>query len=183
VVRIADLFQAEAVRRDDLHGRVADGRRQHLRRPGRRTAALTHREQRSHQRADHVVAERVGHHGADRHPLGVALPVKAAERTDRRRPLPTTAEGREVVLAEQQRGRLVHRRQVERARIPEGVAPAQRIGVGRLVADPVGVPPPEGGEAGVEPLGRGRDRVHPDVRRQRPRQPPERGRAVLVPDR
>ena len=171
------------MRGDDPHGRVADGGREHLRRPGRRATALTHREQRADQGADHVVTERVGHHDADRHPVGVALPVEAAQRADRRRPLPTSAEGREVMLAEQQRRGLVHRRQVERARVPECVVPAQRVGVGRVVADPVGVPPPQRGKAGVEPLGGGPDRVHPDVRRQRPRQPPQRGRAVLFPDR
>jgi hypothetical protein len=183
VVRIADLFEAEAVRCDDLHGRVADGRREHLRRPGGRTTALTDREQRAHQGAHHVVTERVGHDDADRHSVGVAQPVEAAQRADRRRPLPASAEGREVMLAEQQRRGLVHRRQVQRAGIPERVVPAQRIGVGRMVADPVGVPPPQRGEAGVEPLGGGPDRVHPDVRRQRPRQPPQCGGAVLFPDR
>jgi hypothetical protein len=183
VVRIADFFEAETVRCDDPHGRVADGRREHLRRPGRRTTALADREQRADQGADHVVTERVGHDDADRHPVGVALPVEAAQRADRRRPLPAPAEGREVMLAEQQRCGLVHGRQVERAGIPERVVPAQRIGVGRVVADPVGVPSPQRGEAGVEPLGGGCDRVHPDVRRQCPRQSPQRRLAVLFPRR
>jgi hypothetical protein len=118
------------------------------------------------------VTERVGHHDAYRDPVGVALPVEAAQRADRRRPLPAAAEGREVMLAEQQRCGLVHGRQVERAGVPERVVPAQRIGGGRVVADPVGVPSPQRREAGVEALGGGPDRVHPDVRRQRPRQPP-----------
>jgi hypothetical protein len=171
------------VRGDDPHGRVADRRRQHLRRPGRRTAALADREQRADQRAHHVVAERVGHDDADRHPGRVALPVKAAQRADGRGALPAAAEGGEVMLAEQQRRGLVHGRQVERPRVPERVLPAQRVGGGRTIADPVGVPPPQGREAGVEALGGGPDRVHPDVRRQRPRQPAERGRPVLGPDR
>jgi hypothetical protein len=47
------------------------------------------------------VTERVGHDDADRHPVGVTLPVEAAQRADRRRPLPAAAEGREVMLAEQ----------------------------------------------------------------------------------
>jgi hypothetical protein len=171
------------VRGDHSHGGVADGRRQHLRRPGRRTAALTHREQGAHQGAHHVVAERVGHDDPHRDPVRVALPVEAAQRAHRRRPLPAAAEGREVMLAEQQRCGLVHGRQVERAGVPERVVPAQRIGGGRVIADPVGVPSPQRREAGVEALGRGPDRVHPDVRRQRPRQPPQCGPAVLFPRR
>ena len=171
------------MRRDYPHGRVADGRRQHLRRPGRRPAALTDREQRAHQGAHHVVAERVGDDRAHRHPVGVALPVEAAQRANRRRALPTAAEGGEVMLAQEQRGGLVHGRQVERAGVPERVVPAQRIGVGRVIADPVGVAPPQRREAGVEALGGGPDRAHPDVRRERPRQPPQGGRAVFFPDR
>jgi hypothetical protein len=61
--------------------------------------------------------------------------------------------------------------------------PAQRVGDGRVIADPVGVAPPQGREAGVEPLRGGPDRAHPDVRRERPRQPPQGGRAVFFPDR
>jgi hypothetical protein len=171
------------VRGDDPHGRVAYRRRQHLRRPGRRAAALADREQRADQGAHHVVAERVGHDDADCYPVLVALPVKAAQRADGGGALPAAAEGREVMLAEQQRGRLVHRRQVERPRVPERVVPAQRVGGGGLIADPVGVPPPQGREAGVEALGGGPDRVHPDVGRQRPRKPPQGGRPVLLPDR
>jgi hypothetical protein len=88
------------VRRDHPHGRVADGRREHLRRPRRRTTALADREQRAHQGAHHVVAERVGHDHAHRDPVGVALPVEAAQRANRGRALAAAAEGREVVLAE-----------------------------------------------------------------------------------
>lgn len=171
------------MRGDDPHGRVAHRRRQHLRRPGRRTAALADRQQRSDQGAHHVVAERVGHDDADRHPFLVALPVQPAQRADGRGALPAAAEGGEVMLAEQQRGRLVHGRQVERPRVPERVVPAQRVGGARTIADPVGVPPPQGREAGIEAIGGGPDRVHPDVRRQRPRQPPQRGRPVLLPHR
>jgi hypothetical protein len=47
------------------------------------------------------VTERVGHDDADRHPVGVTLPVEAAQRADRRRPLPAATECREVMLAEQ----------------------------------------------------------------------------------
>jgi hypothetical protein len=183
VVRIADLFEAEAVRCHDPDGRVADRGREHLRRPGRRAAALTHRQQRAHQGANHIVTERVGHDDAHRNPVSVALPVEAAQRADRRRPLPAAAEGREVMLAEQQRRGRVHGRQVERAGVPERVVPAQRIGGGRVIADPIGVPSPQRREPSVEALGGGPDRVHPDVRRQRPCQPPQCRLAVLLPDR
>jgi hypothetical protein len=183
MVRVADLFEAEAVRCHDPDGRVADAGREHLRRPGRRAAALTDREQRPYQRPNHVVTERVGHDGPYRNSVGVALPVEAAQRADRGGPLPAAAEGREVMLAEQQRRGLVDGREVERAMVPERVVPAQRIGGGRVIADPVGVPPPQRREAGVEAVGGGPDRVHPDVRRQRPCQPPQRGPAVLFPGR
>jgi hypothetical protein len=46
------------------------------------------------------VAERVGDDDAHRHPVGVALPVEAAQRADRRRALSAAAEGREVMLPE-----------------------------------------------------------------------------------
>jgi hypothetical protein len=88
------------VRCDHPHGRVADGRREHLQRPRRRTTALADREQSAHQGAHHVVAERVGDDHADRHPVAVALPVESAQRPNGRRALPAAAEGREVVLAE-----------------------------------------------------------------------------------
>jgi len=129
------------------------------------------------------VAERVGDDHAHRHPVGVALPVEAAQRADRRRALPAAAEGREVVLPEEQRRGLVHGRQVELAGVPERVVTAQRVGVSRVIADSVGVAPPQRREAGVEPFGGGPDRAHPDVRREGPRQPPQGGRAVLCPDR
>jgi hypothetical protein len=47
------------------------------------------------------VAERVGDDRAHRHPVGVALPVEAAQRANRRRALPTAAEGGEVMLAQE----------------------------------------------------------------------------------
>jgi hypothetical protein len=72
------------------------------------------------------------------------------------------------VLTEAPGSRLVHPPQVERGSVPQGVAAAQRVSSRRIVAHPVGVAPPEGGEPGIETV-RGRpDRAHPDLRREQP---------------
>ena len=97
-------------------------------------------------------------------------PLQAQQLAHGARALAPPAERGEVVLAEADPGRLVHRRHVDRPRVPERVVPAQRIGRGRVVADPVGVAPPERGEPGVEPVRGGADRPHPDVGRQQPGQ-------------
>ena len=67
--------------------------------------------------------------------------------------------------------RLVHPLDVDPARVPERVVPAQRVGRRRIVAHPVGVAAPQRGEPGVEPVRGGADRPHPDVGRQLPGQP------------
>jgi hypothetical protein len=46
-IRVADLFEGEAVGRDDPHRGIADGGGEHLRRPRRRMAALADLEQRA----------------------------------------------------------------------------------------------------------------------------------------
>ena len=74
-------------------------------------------------------------------------------------------------------GRLVHARDVDRARVPERVVPAQRIRRGRVVAHPVGVAPPQRGEPRVEPVLGAADRPHPEVGRQQPGQPVPEGSA------
>jgi len=169
------------VRRHDAHRRVPDCGGENLRGPGRRAAALTDREQRADECADHVVAEGVGDHPADGHPVRAALPVEAAQRAHGGRALPLAAERGEVVLAGQRLGGLVHRGEVERARIPQGVVPPQRIRTARIVAYPVGVPPPQSGEPRVESVRRRRYRTHPHVRRQRPGQPAQCRVAVRLP--
>jgi hypothetical protein len=88
------------VRRDDADGRIADRGREHRGGPAGRPAPLADGEQRADQRADHVVAERVGHHGADRDAVIVPVPGQGAQRPDRGRALSPAAEGGEVVLAQ-----------------------------------------------------------------------------------
>ena len=163
------------MRRHHADGGVAHRGGEHRGRPRRRPGAVADRKQRPDQRTHHVVAERVGDDARNRDALGVALPVKAAQRAHRGRALPAPAEGGEVVLPDQRRGSGVHGGQVEPARVPEGVTPAQRVRRGEVVADPVGVPAPERGKPGVEALRRRRYPPHPDVRRQRPGEAPRHG--------
>ena len=169
------------MRGNDPHGRVPHRRGEHLRGPGRRAAALADRKQRANERTHHVVAERVRDHAANRHTVGVARPLQAAQRPHGRRPLPLAAERGEVMLPEQQRRRLIHGGKVQVPRIPERVMPPQRIRPRRVIADPVRVPPPERREPRVKPVGRHADGAHPEVRRQRPRQPPQRRVRVRGP--
>src|SRR6266545_2875357 len=81
---------------------------------------------------------------------------------------PAAAECGEVMLAQACGSGLVHPPGIEWARVPERVMPAQRIGTRRLVADPVGVAPPERGEAGVEVAWHAADRAHPKVSGEQP---------------
>ena len=119
--------------------------------------ALAHGEQRADERADHVVTERVGHHVATTTP-SLALPSRAgAAHGPWSRPH-ASAERGEVMLAEQQRRGLVQ----PPGRAGAGtrrVVPAQRVGAGRVITDPVGVPPPQRGEPRVKALGRARTRA------------------------
>jgi len=66
------------VRRDDADGRIADRGREYRGGPAGRPPPLAHGEQRADQRADHVVAERVGHHGGDRDAVIVPVPGQGA---------------------------------------------------------------------------------------------------------
>ncbi len=73
---------------------------------------------------------------------------------------------------------LVHRVDVQRAPVPQHVVPPQRLGPERVVADPVGVAPPQRREPGVE-AGRGdADGADPDVGRQHAGEPRGPGRAA-----
>jgi len=69
----------------------------------------------------------------------------------------------------------VHAAEVDPVPVPESLVPAQRVSQRRIVADPVGVSPPQRREPGVEAGRRGLDRPDPDLRRQQPGQPPGRG--------
>jgi hypothetical protein len=106
------------VRRDDADGRIADHGREHRGGPVGRPAALADSEQRADQRADHVVAERVGYHGGDRDTVIVPVPGQGAQRPDGGRALPTAAEGGEIVLAQARPPGLVHGGQVEPPEVP-----------------------------------------------------------------
>jgi hypothetical protein len=101
------------VRRDDPDQGVPHGGGEDLGRPGRRPAAFTDADQRPDEGTDHVVAERVGDDGADGDPAGVALPVETKQRPHGRGALAAAAEGGEVVLTQQKRGRLVHDREIQ----------------------------------------------------------------------
>ena len=95
--------------------------------PRRLLPALADGEQAAHQRAHHVVAERVGPHGGHGEPVGVPVPVQVQQRADRGGALPLPAEGGEVVLAEQV---LRPRRSSRRGRADvasEHVAALQRV--------------------------------------------------------
>ena len=179
------------MRRDHADGRIADRGRQHRAGPARRPPPLADGEQRADQRADHVVTERVGHHGRDRDAVVVAVPVQGAQRPDGGRALALAAEGGEVVLAQALPPGLVHRGQVEPPEVPQRLVPAQRVGGGLGVTDAVGVTPPQRGESRVESVGCRADGAHPDVGGQQAGQPgqgpvrragPGRGGDVHVDD-
>jgi hypothetical protein len=151
------------VRRDHADGRIADRGREHRGGPVGRPASLADGEQRADQRADHVVAERVGYHGGDRDAVIVPLPGQGAQRPYGGRALPPTAEGGEIVLAQARAPGLVHGGQVEPPEVPQRLVPAQRVGGGLVVTDAVGVAAPQRGEPRVESAGREARGPHPDI--------------------
>jgi hypothetical protein len=159
------------VRGDDADGGIADRGREHRSGPAGRPSPLADGEERADQRADHVVAERVGHHGGDRGAVIVPVPVQGAQRPDGGRALPPTAEGGEIVLTQEASRGLVHDHQVEPPEVPQRFVPAQRVRGGLVVADAIGVAAPQRGEPRVEPGRRGARGVHPDVGGQHPGQP------------
>ena len=138
----------------------------------RRPAALADREQRADQRADHRVAEGVRDHGARprRRRLGPAASrggaapapwsrPPGAGRTQRSRARPGSARARPRSSRRGRAGAGCHRVSCLRS----GSA------AGGVVADPVGVAPPQRGEPGVEPGRRaGPIGADPDIGRQRP---------------
>ena len=166
------------MRRDHANGRIADRGREDCGGPAGRPPPLADGQQRADQCADHVVAERVGHHGSDRDAVVVPVPGQGAQRPDGGRALPAAAEGGEIMLAQARLPGLVHGRQVEPPEVPQRVVPAQRVGGGLVVTDAVGVAAPERGKARVEFAGHRADGAYPDVGGQHPGQPgdgPARG--------
>jgi hypothetical protein len=171
------------VRRHHPHSRVARTFRQDDGGPARLRPRLPDRDQRAHQRPDHVVAERVRHHRRHRYPGRVPPPLKPSQRPHRRRPLTPSAERGEIMLAEQPRRRRVHRRQVKPPGQPHRPVPLQRIGKLRIVADPVRVPPPQRGEPRIEPGRCPFGAEHPQIVGQHPAQPVQEPIPVLRPHR
>ena len=110
--------------------------------------------------------------------VGEAFDLQPLHVADRRRALPGLAERHEVVQAEQSGTGGGHPLDVEFAADRGGGVPQQ--GVGRAVGQPVGVPPPDRGEPGVEPLGGDGDPVHDDIVRECPAQPAGQGAGDLV---
>src|SRR6478735_9269432 len=153
VVGIADLLQREAVGLHHAHSLVAPSPGHYLGRPAGGPASLTYCDQAADQRAHHVVAEGVGAHRADDETCVVPPPGEVQEGADGGRTLPLLAEGGEVTQAEERRGRVVHRIEVEAAGPRQHVPPHQRVGELLAVGDAVGVAPPDRGEAGIEPAG------------------------------
>ena len=99
--------------------------------------------------------------------------VSSEQRAHRGGALAAAAERREVMLAQAARRRPRSSAPTSSSRGCHSVScAAQRIGGRGIVADPVGVAPPQRREPRVEPAGAGPDRVDPHVRRQQPGQPP-----------
>ena len=107
------------------------------------------------------MAERVGFDARDGDADVVANPLEYEQRSHRRCPLAAAAKGGEVVLAEKQRGRRIHRVEVERVRMREGVVAARREEP--VIGDAIGVPPAQRREPRVKSGGCDGDRSHPDV--------------------
>jgi hypothetical protein len=154
-----------------LDGRVPGQRREHLGGPSGRLPPLADRDHGTHQRSHHVVAERVRDHVGHRDSGFVPPPLQPPQRPHRGGPGALPAERREVMLPQQAARRGVHRVEIQRAEMPHGLVPLQRVGQRRIVAHPVGVPPPQRREPRVETWRRGLRTEHPHLRRQHPAQP------------
>lgn len=165
----------------DTDGGITDRGREHRRGPAGRPAPLADGDERANQSPHHVVAERVRHHGRDRNVVIIAMPGQGAQRPDGGRSFPAAAEGSEIVLAEAGKRRLVHGGDVERPEIPQRFVPAQWVRRGRGVADPIGVPAPQGREPRVELRGHRARGADADVAGQHPGQPGHRPASRLRP--
>ncbi len=156
------------MRRHDADRGIADRDGEHLSGPAGWPASLADSDERAHQRAHHVVAERVRHHPRDQDPVMVAMPVQGTQRPDGGRSFPAAAEGREIVLAQDGQRRLVHAGEIEPPEVPQRVVPAQRVRGRRVVADAIGVAAPQRGETRVEPVGRPARGPDADIGRKHP---------------
>jgi hypothetical protein len=159
------------VGRQHLDGGVPGQRGEHPRGPPGRLPPRTDRDQRTHQRSHHVVTERVGDHVGHGDTRFVAPPFQPPQRPHGGGPRALPAERREVMLAEQSGRRGVHGVEIQRPEMPHGPVPLQRVGPPRIVAHPVGVPPPQRREPRVETGRRGLGSEHLHIRWQHPAQP------------
>src|SRR5690606_36058749 len=112
------------------------------------------RQQRADQGADHRMAEGVGDNPGDSESTLIPLPGELPQRAYGRGTLAPAAERGEVVLTQQRTGGGVHRVEAQWPRVEQDLVSTQRVGVRRVVADPVRIAPPDRGEASVE-AGRG----------------------------
>ena len=163
------------------HRRVADPGGKHLRDPARLAPAVPHYQKRSDQGTNHIVAERVRDNAGHKDAGCYLVPVQAQQLAHCARALAPAAERREVVRAEACCGGVVHTGGVDRPWVPERVVPAQRVRRRRVVADAVGVTPPQPGKPGIEPVGCRANGPHPEVGRQQPGQAPGSGLASRFP--
>ncbi len=122
----------------------------------------THVEGRTHQGADHVVAEGVRLHRGDDDAVPAAGELEPLEFPDGGGAFPRFAVGAEVLQPQQPRGALVEQRGVERLLVPERGVPAHRVPAPGAVRDPVAVAPPQRREPGVEAFRGRRGPVHLD---------------------
>ncbi len=134
-----------------------------LRRSGHRPRPGSHLDQPSHQRAHHVMAERVGAKVDRDHRVLVPVDLELVQGADRRRPVTRLAEGEEVMEPLRLTRGLGHRLGVELPLVPRRHRRQERVDERPVVGQPVLVGAPQGGEAGVEVLGHLGHRVDDEV--------------------
>ena len=169
VGRVADLLEHQRVRGHHGHRRIPDAGTRGLcaghatgRRPSPTGSSAPTRDRTIEwQKASAWTV----HH---RHPVAVADASAApAARAPRRRSSRCLQNAREVVLAEQRLGGLVHPSRSSGRGHGSDRVPVQRRRADAAVADPVGVSTPDGREPGIEPGRRRADRGDADVVGQR----------------
>ncbi len=110
--------------------------------------------------AHHRATEGVGPRVRDQHPVDIPGPGELLQGADGGRPLPGSAERREVVQAEQAARSPIHRVEVESGRMPHFVPAAAGVAQSGGIGDAVLVPTPGGREPGVESGRRERRSLH-----------------------